>query len=288
MPRARIISQHDGAQLPALDLRTLGRPFHLLPVFGKALQEELADFLQQELNRRYHARFHIRALEQAQPAADERRWLWHALDGCQLGSHIERPLLLRLLDYRFGAPTAQPDADAAAPAETETERRLARSLAERLLPRLLQCVLRLDRQAGGLPPGPADCALLPFVPPGTGVWEIRLDIGDGEHAVGALRLQLDAACFERLLKNLSGRRDSADAQAAPADTFRDRLRVRLQARLLDREMALGDIMDLRPGSVLPVTLQARSEVLVGASRLFDAEVAEQHGKLCLTGFVASE
>ena len=189
MPRARIISQHDGAQLPALDLRTLGRPFHLLPVFGKALQEELTDFLRQELNRRYHAHFHIRALQQAQPAADERRWLWHALDGRQLGDHIERPLLLRLLDYRFGAPAAQADADAV-PAETETERRLARSLAERLLPRLLQCILRLDRQAGGLPPSPADCAQLPFVPPGTGVWEIRLDIGDGEHAIGTLCLQL--------------------------------------------------------------------------------------------------
>ena len=140
--------------------------------------------------------------------------------------------------------------------------------------------MRLDRQAGGLPPSPADCAQLPFVPPGTGVWEIRLDIGDGEHAIGTLCLQLDT-CFERLLKNLSGRRDSARCPGGAGGNFRERLRVRLQARLLDREMALGDIMDLRPGSVLPVTLQARSEVLVGASRLFDADVAEQHGKLCL-------
>ncbi|MEN3812736.1 hypothetical protein ABD440_20330 [Chromobacterium piscinae] len=88
------------------------------------------DFLERELNRRYHAGFRIDALRQQLPAADELRWQWHALDDWQLGSHFDRGLLLGILDYRFGARAAAPDGEL--PVETETERRLARTLAERL------------------------------------------------------------------------------------------------------------------------------------------------------------
>ncbi|MEN3812735.1 hypothetical protein ABD440_20325 [Chromobacterium piscinae] len=40
MPKAKIVAPQEGARLQALDLRTLGRPIHLLPLFARALRQE--------------------------------------------------------------------------------------------------------------------------------------------------------------------------------------------------------------------------------------------------------
>ncbi|WP_047244224.1 FliM/FliN family flagellar motor switch protein [Chromobacterium subtsugae] len=280
MPKAKIVAPQEGARLQALDLRTLGRPIHLLPLFARALQQELGDFLERELNRRYHAAFRITALRQNLPAADELRWQWHALGDWQLGSHFDRSLLLGILDYRFGASAAPIAEDL--PAETETERRLARNLAERLLPRLAAAILQLEQAPGayGDKPRPQ-----PFA--GQPAWQLEIELSDGDAPRGALRLRLGESAFETLLQNLSGQRRKLAGDRAPG-SFRDRLTLRLDARLLQQELPLGAILDLKPGSVLPVTLPPQAEVCVRGAALFRAHVAERQGKLCLSGFADTE
>jgi flagellar motor switch protein FliM len=205
--------------------------------------------------------------------------MWHALGDWVIGSSIDRTLLLRILDYRFGARAGQPPAEL--PGETETERRLARTLAERLLPRLQNCIRRLA--ASGLEEPALDTpALLPFAPPGT--WEISLVIADGEYHCGELKLQLGASCFEALLQNLSGQRPRGEDSQTHA-AFAEQMQIRLSARLLEKQLPLGEILDLKPGAILPVSLQPRAEVCINSSRVFNADVVERHGKLCLAGFV---
>jgi flagellar motor switch protein FliM len=71
--------------------------------------------------------------------------------------------------------------------------------------------------------------------------------------------------------------------AETARPFPHRLGLTLTARLLQQEMPLGRLLDLRPGEVLPVRLGA-TDVLIDDARLFTATVAERQGKLCLTSF----
>ena len=276
MQKARFISPQDAVPLQALDLCSLGRPVHLLPQFAHALEQVLADFLDQTLNRRYHAAFHIRHLHQGNPTQQEPRGQWYAVDDWRLAGEIDRCLLLRILDYRFGTPSA------ALPPETETERRLAHSLMQQLLPRLHTCIQALA------PTDTPPITALPQCHFGTApqtAWEIHVDLADGEHACGALRLYLDANGFERLLQQLSKqRRATAAPQHRP--TFTEHVRIRLHAQFLEKQLRLGDVLDLKPGMVVPIGRQTRATVYVQQSPLFSADVVAQHGRLCLTEFAA--
>ncbi len=68
------------------------------------------------------------------------------------------------------------------------------------------------------------------------------------------------------------------AQPLPA-----RLQLTMNARLIEKPIDLGTLLDLRVGDVIPVTV-ASTDVLIGDSRLFTASLAEHKGKLCLTCF----
>jgi len=62
-----------------------------------------------------------------------------------------------------------------------------------------------------------------------------------------------------------------------------RLQLALNARLIEKLIDLGTLLDLRVGDIIPVTV-ASADVLIGDSRLFTASIAELKGKLCLTRF----
>jgi flagellar motor switch protein FliM len=89
----------------------------------------------------------------------------------------------------------------------------------------------------------------------------------------------------RLLRNLAPARGARAGRPAapPAPPLVERVRVTLTGRLVRKEMQLGDVLALRPGAVVPVSL-GMADVMIGESRLFTAAVAEHKGKLCLTSF----
>jgi len=70
------------------------------------------------------------------------------------------------------------------------------------------------------------------------------------------------------------------AQGAPLPT---RLTLTRVARLLQKDIPLGQLADLHVGDVIPISL-GTTDVLIDDSRLFTATVAEHQGKLCLTSF----
>jgi len=91
-----------------------------------------------------------------------------------------------------------------------------------------------------------------------------------------------------VLKRLSEGQVMRKPQQLPqAAELPRQLTLTLKARLLEQTLPLGELLDLRPGTVLPVRLKA-TEVLVDGSRLFTAAVAEHQGKLCLTSFADAE
>lgn len=262
-----------------LDPRTLGRPVHLLPQFTGELREALGDLLRQH-NRRYRAHYQVGDVSLAPGQGAGGRWLVSDAEVGRMSCLLERNLVLSLMAHRYGGALA----DVANAQQTATEERLQALLCRQVL----GCV----QQALGLPATEFALQHNPLSGLSPGGWMVQAVITEPEQGLSSTVLVgLDGACMDRLLRRL------ADGQPPRAPRPRTtqpqalarRLDVKLQARLLQQTLSLGELLDLRPGDLVPVRLNPKAtQVLVDGSCLFTASVAEHQGKLCLTSFADAD
>jgi flagellar motor switch protein FliM len=267
---------------PTLDPRTLGRPVHLLPAFAAQMREDLAEFFHVNLNRRYQAEFQVGEIcIDAAGTAPAGRWQGFATEQGQIGCALDRILVLSTLVYRYGliGDEATPES---AP-ETATEERLAAMLGRQLagiLTARIEAGLNAVEKVSGMPESTA----LGAVGTPRSSCLITVTIHETRHRIeGQLHLTLDDAWMAVLLRRLTPpqrKRSGAESHALPLPA---RLNFKLVARLLEKDLTLGELLDLRIGTVIPVSLRS-TDVLIGDSRLMTATVAEHKGKLCLTSF----
>lgn len=283
-------AQYSAALHPVLDARTLGRPVHLLAPFARKFGADLSDLLRQGMNRRYGTRLAVAEARMAhRPASPSPRWQVYGLAQGRMGVAVERELLLRLLHCRYGVGSGAVLDPATIPF-TATEDRLARRLGEDLVAALAQ---RVQAGLAGLAMGPqpdseGDAAVqwLAQSRDAVGAWSLVLTVEEpGWGLRSEVQIGLDDAWMERLLAQLTTGRSQARRERLHAETrpLAGRIPLRLSARLLRRRMTLGEVMDLRPGDVIPVSFQT-ADVLIKDSRLFTATVAEHKGGLWLTAF----
>lgn len=276
-----------------IDPRTMGRPVHLLGGFANQLRDDFADFLRARINRRYKASFQIDAISLVAAPADSQRWLSYAADDGRIHFAIERPLLLCLLRYRYGSVMPEtsaasdnnvtpPSAAAIDEPETATEERLGTMLGQQLVELAVRRIESVQR-APVETPAAVTFAEASLQGASDGEWLLRLSLSETRCNVsGDLLLKISAAWMNRLLQALAPNRDrSRQKQMTATKPFPARLQLTLQARLLEKEVPLATLLDLRLGDVLPISV-GDADVLIGDSRLFTASVAEHHGKLCLT------
>lgn len=177
-------------------------------------------------------------------------------------------------------PVAAAEAGGAAPAppappaitrETATEERLGVALGLQLAKAV---AARIDAGPSVLQLDPTHAT--------PGLWTIHIAMSEAGCGVeGMLRFSLDGVWMARLLRRLAPQRvASREAQTQP---LAQRLQLTLVGRLVDRDIPLGELLDLQPGDVIPVSL-GRTEAVIDDSCLFHATVAERKGKLCLTSF----
>lgn len=279
-----------------IDPRTMGRPVHLLGGFAQQLRDDFADFLRARINRRYKASFQIDAISFVAAPADSQRWLSYVTnDGCgaddgRIHFAIERPLLLCLLRYRYGSvmpetsaatdSATQPLAATIDEPETATEERLGTMLGQQLAELAVRRIESVQR-APVETPAAVTFAEASLQGASDGEWLLRLTLSETRCNVsGDLLLKISAAWMNRLLQALAPSRER-QRQRPATKPFPARLQLTLQARLLEKEVPLATLLDLRLGDVLPISV-GDADVLIGDSRLFTASVAEHHGKLCLT------
>jgi flagellar motor switch protein FliM len=289
----------------ALDTRSLGRPVHLLPRVAVRLRETLHRQLCLPWNRRYHAHYDLREvtlqpLDRAAREAealldpDAGRWL-HAMGPSGLvACRIDRMLVNGLMARRLGLAggTADPaPGDLSTTPITATEERLLQALARQGCQLTLQGLAQLAQQGPDSDDGTA-ASELPALQVGslptnsTDAWEITLVVRDADAQPErdmSLRVVLDGAYLSPLLRQLASLHRGPSRAAVAVQPLARRLTLKLQARLLEQEMELGSVLDLAPGSLIPIHL-ADATVLVEGSALMRAAVAEHHGKLCLTSF----
>jgi flagellar motor switch protein FliM len=274
--------------LQVLDPCTLGRPIHLLNGFTAALAADLRDFFSKDLNRRYGAAFEVAgvSLERGAPLDPTApRWLNHANEVGSIGFALERSLLLRVMAYRYGQPAGKPPAGAGEPLrETATEERLATNLGLRLVQLLAARIEAPAEPAAAQATGSADFRRVPAARMNAGTWTLRVEVHEPADADRALMwFTLDEAWMARLLRRLSPVREKSPEATRLVQPLSTRLQLTLTGRLLQKELPLGALMDLRVGDVIPISMGA-TDVLVDDSKLFTATVAEHKGKLCLTSF----
>lgn len=278
-----------------IDPRTMGRPVHLLGGFANQLRDDFADFLRARINRRYKANFQIDAISLVAAPADSQRWSSYGANDGRIHFAIDRPLLLCLLRYRYGS--AMPEISAAVDnntsshtpivdePETATEERLGTMLGQQLAEIVVR---RIESAQRGRAKAPAEVTFAEsgLQSTGEGEWLLRLTLSETRYSVsGNLLMKISAAWMNRLLQALAPSRErSRQKQMTATKPFPARLQLTLRARMLEKEVSLGTLLDLRLGDVLPISV-GDADVLIGDSRLFTASVTEHHGKLCLTSLV---
>ena len=278
------------ARHQVLDSCLLGRPVHLLHVFGAQLRDDLAAALRQPMSRRSWGNFQIDAVTLSRVESEDsvNRWLSFSTPAGQAGFALERQILLSVLNYRYGSAGAKgalPD-----PAQvrvTATEERLAVVLGQQLVTSLFA---RIDRnlqtlgKSSAIDAG-AELAVQSGVHPARGGWIVTVALSDVEAGQsGTFWFSLDKRLMADVLRGLLPER--AQAKKALRGSVRplaSRLQVTLEGRLVSKQVQLGALFDLRVGDVIPVSL-SRTDVMLDDSRLFTAAVSEHKGKLCLTSF----
>ncbi|KWH08515.1 hypothetical protein WT59_22040 [Burkholderia territorii] len=293
----------------------LGRPTHLLDAFGATLGQSLAQFFETHVGRLRGTALNVRNVSIETRAADMRALPWRRrlIGGATIAIHLERALLLTLLELRYGPPAAPAVAPrendaattdetsladapvtepptAAAPAgsaspptvavsETSTERRLAQKLATDLAETMAACIVPLSTLDDAKASVDTDTHPHPLE------LFVSCEIEDSARgAVGMIGFALDAVWQQRLFAHLKSTMSRGAGIARNGTPLASQLRIRLTAQLMETEVPFGDLLRLRPGSILPVRLHAAARVLASGTQVFSATIAEHDGKLCLTSF----
>lgn len=257
---------------------------HLLKQFNTLLHEDLSAALRKYLGPRRSPLLRLGEVRLQRLSGGLRmaRWLHYPTEQGRIGFHADRPVLLNLLACRYGAmsPGASETPDEAPP-ETTTEERLFHTLGQVLVK------ATLARIGAGLGDGKDNTDATPLtsgqsMPPAIGAWLLKTPVHAADDSlVGHVLLTLDEQCMDTVLEHLSPQRHAT--VRAPSPDLPQALRLQLHARLLEKQMLLGQVLDLKPGHVIPVRL-GNADVRIGESVVFRAAVAEHKGKLCLTSF----
>ena len=282
------IANPDTAQQhQVLDPSLLGRPVHLLPQFATRLQEELEAAMQGSA-RRYWAGWRLEHVEFGRVPQDH-GLRWMAVLGA-LGTvavTFERGLLLTLLERRYGGRSAgATQRDPQTVRVTATEERLSVVLTQQMVDLLYARVAASVAMEVAPRPVPAN-AVVASAMPGESNWAVRVRVRDNNDNTGQFWIAPDQQLMATILGTLRPENVRPTTARGPAEPLATRLQVKLDGRLVSKEISLGALFDLKVGDVIPVNV-GRADVLLDEARLFTAAVAEHKGKLCLTSFEDAE
>jgi flagellar motor switch protein FliM len=275
------------SQHPVLDPCLLGRPVHLLPQFAVRLQDEL-DAAMQGPARRYWGAWRLDSVEFGR-APQDGKLRWMAATGV-LGTvsvAFERGLLLTLLERRYGGRSAgATPRDPGSERVTATEERLLVVLTQQMVDLLYARVAASVNMEVAPPPVPAGAVTASPIP-GKSAWTVCATVRDASGAEGRFWIAPDQGLMATILSSLRPDQPRAHVVRGPSEPLSSKLQVKLEGRLVSKEITLGALFELKVGDVIPVSV-GRADVLLDESRLFTAAVAEHKGKLCLTSFEDAE
>jgi flagellar motor switch protein FliM len=200
---------------------------------------------------------------------------------------FERGLLLTLLERRYGGRGAgATQRDPGTERVTATEERLVVVLTQQMVD-LLYARVAASMAMEVAPKPVAAGAVAASTMPGKSAWTVCATVRDANGATARFWIAPDQALMAAILGSLRPEQPRPHAARGPAEPLTAKLQVKLDGRLISKEIMLGALFDLKVGDVIPVSV-GRTDVLLDEARLFTAAVAEHKGKLCLTSFEDAE
>jgi flagellar motor switch protein FliM len=169
---------------------------------------------------------------------------------------------------------------------TATEDRLVVVLTQQMVDLLYARVAANMAMEVAPKPVPAAAVAISTMP-GKSAWTLRATVRHASGASGQFWIAPDQALMAAILGSLRPENPRANALRGPAEPLSAKLQVKLDGRLVSKEITLGALFDLEVGDVISVNM-GRADVLLDEARLFTAAVAEHKGKLCLTSFEDAE
>jgi flagellar motor switch protein FliM len=275
------------SQHQVLDPRLLGRPVHLLPQFASVFGDDF-DSAMQGSARRYWGGWRFECAEFGRaPQLEDLRWMAVSGPLGKVSVAFERGLLLTLLERRYGGRSAgATQQNPQGQRVTATEDRLVVVLTQQMVDLLYLRVA--DRLAMEVAPHPVAAGAVAASPmPGASSWALCVRVRDANDNPGRFWIAPDQTLMAAILSTLRADSPAPRAPQGPAEPLVSKLQVKLEGRLVSKEITLGELFDIKVGDVIPVSV-GRADVLLDEARLFTAAVAEHKGKLCLTSFEDAE
>ncbi len=273
-----------GARLTALDPCELGRPIHALDSLFQLTQQDLDQTLAAAFPGRVGAPVRLGGVSHGRtnPIETTLRWATYRSGAGRSAFAIERSALTALLARRYGSTDWELGARCVPPLETATEQRLAAQLGQVLSQALMRRIGAGEHTAADEPPLQLEQNLpttrCPISGPTMFLWAQVLA---GSAPLGLVVFALDSDTLATALRQLAPARRQSAARAADGASLRRALPLRLDVRLAQKTLPLGELLGLKPGDVLAISLDTAT-VRVQDNPVLKAMVVENKGRLCLT------
>lgn len=273
--KVRIYHHGEHPEMMKLEINKLGRPYHKI----QKIFLDKHDHFDGKLNIYFLKKFRVNiSLKSLHFEMD----VWHKqaqIFSSEIGSLaiiIDRPLLLNVLHDYYGLSKDTQVISTQQTPVTRTEERLKSKLAQEL------AMLITDDSLFGSP-----LQINPDYASLNTNWSYRIEFAlDGYD--GTFSLLLDSAHVDRLLATLRQNTEHSARpgmeQSASTQTSFMALPVRLTGHLATVSLKVADLMQLKSGDILPISLADRVPLFIGRQPLMTAVIAEDHGKLFFSGF----
>jgi Flagellar motor switch protein len=264
-------------EVTTLDAQKLGRPWHKLP---KIINDRF-DITDSKLSIYFLKKLRVNVSLKNMTFGIDQSYKNAQIFATQhgyLAISIERPLLLNILYDYYGL---RDDSDTLPLVEnekvTKTEQRL-----ESRIGKELTCLLVDEDSYGCKLNIKADNSAVM----NQWAWSITYTLAGYEH--GTFTLLFDEKHVDnylaRLRVNAIENGENAPDSPTPAqiESMFHCLPLTLNARLANLNLTVSQLSDLKPGDIIPIFINAPVPVFIGKEQIFDAEIAEDRGKLFLS------
>lgn len=264
-------------EMMKLEVNKLGRPYHKIPKIFHDMHDSLDGKLNTYFLKKYRVNVALKTMHFEMDVWQKHTQILSSEIG-NLAFDIDRSLLLSILHDYYGLnKERQEGVSSQETPVTKTEERLKSKLAQELVSLITS--EEVFGHALQIKPDPASLITQ---------WSYKMTFTlDGYQ--GGFSLLLDNTHVDRLLANLRQQAESnplahQEQPVANIQTSFMTLPVRLTGRLVSIPLTVAELLKLKAGDILPMTLSDRIPLLIGKQPLFNAVIAEDHGKLFFSEF----
>ncbi|WP_230320676.1 FliM/FliN family flagellar motor switch protein [Erwinia sorbitola] len=264
-------------EMMKLEVNKLGRPYHKIPKIFNDMHDSLDAKLNTYFLKKYRVNAALKTMSFEMDAWQKQTKILSSDIG-SLAFDIERGLLLNVLHDYYGLNKERQENISSENAPvTKTEERLKNKLAQELV-----ALITGEGLFGKELQIKSDPASL------ITQWSYRINF-TLEGYEGGFSLLLDNAHVDRLLVNLRQQTESSaishpEKPVAGLQTSFMTLPVHLTGRLVSIPLTVAELLEIKTGDILPMTPCDRIPLFIGKQPLFNAVIAEDHGKLFFSEF----